>query len=359
MRVAIDAMGGDRGPGAVVPGVAAFLAEDRETELVLVGREDVLSPLLERHGLGRDPRVRVKNASQVIEMGEKLASVRQKRDSSIMRAVEAVRDGEADALVAVGNTLAAVAASTLRLRVAEGCHRAGIAVPLPSKSGTTVMIDMGANTTCRCEHLLDYAVMASVYASEVLGVERPRVGLLNVGEELGKGNELLRDAHERIARAPVNFIGNVEGGDIYRGTCDVVVCDGFVGNAVLKASEGAAELIVHMLREELGRGLRRKLGALLAKGAFRDVKRRSDYAEFGGAPLLGLNGAVIIGHGKSDERAVQNAIRVARDAAARDIVGKIRERLRETSGGERREPPDPAGPAADRDGVARKTPTPT
>ncbi|MHC4247580.1 MAG: phosphate acyltransferase PlsX [Planctomycetota bacterium] len=356
MRVAIDAMGGDRGPVAVVEGAVAFLAEDPETELVLVGREDVLAPILKSHGLAGHPRVKVKGASEVIAMGEKIASVRQKRDASIMRAVEAVRDGEADALVAVGNTLAAVAASTLRLRVAEGAHRAGIAVPLPSKSGTTVMIDMGANTACKCEHLVDYAVMASIYASEVLGITEPRVGLLNVGEELGKGNELLREAHELIEKAPVRFIGNVEGGDIYRGTCDVVVCDGFVGNAVLKASEGAAEIVAYMLRQELGRSLRRKLGALLARGAFRDVKRRSDYAEFGGAPLLGLNGAVIIGHGKSDARALQNAIRVARDSASHDIVGKIRERLKAMGGGGE---PKGRSDTRKRDGSARKTPSAT
>lgn len=356
MRVAIDAMGGDRGPAAVVEGAASFLAEDPDTELLLVGREDVLALVLEAQGLTDHPRVKVKNASEVIAMGEKLASVRQKRDASIMRAVEAVRDGDADALVAVGNTLAAVAASTLRLRVVEGAHRAGIAVPLPSRSGTTVMIDMGANTACKCEHLVDYAVMASIYASEVLGIAKPRVGLLNVGEELGKGNELLREAHERIGKAPVNFIGNVEGGDIYRGTCDVVVCDGFVGNAVLKASEGAAGIVAYMLKQELRRNLRRKLGALLAKGAFRDVKRRSDYSEFGGAPLLGLKGAVIIGHGKSDGRAIQNAIRVARDSASHDIVGKIRERLKamaDVGDREGREAP------RKRDGQARKTPSPT
>jgi len=352
MRVAIDAMGGDRGPSAVVEGADAFLAEDSETELLLVGKEDALTPILKAHGLEGHGRVKIKNASEVIAMGEKLASVRQKRDASIMRAVEAVRDGEADALVAVGNTLAAVASSTLRLRTAEGVHRAGIAVPLPSKSGTTVMIDMGANTTCKCEHLVDYAVMASIYASGILEISEPRVGLLNVGEELGKGNELLRDAHEKISRAPVNFIGNVEGSDIYRGTCDVVVCDGFVGNAVLKASEGAAKIVTHMLRQELRRGLLRKLGALLARGAFRDVKRRSDYSEFGGAPLLGLNGSVIIGHGKSDARAVQNAIRVARDSAVHDIVGKIRERLEETAKRTREDRPAPDGPDAKQSDVA-------
>jgi glycerol-3-phosphate acyltransferase PlsX len=354
MRVAIDAMGGDRGPTAVVEGAATFLAEDSDTELLLVGQEETLTSILKAHGLADNARVQIKHAGQVIAMGEKLESVRKKRDASIMRAVEAVRDGDADALVAVGNTLAAVASSTLRLRVMEGAHRAGIAVPLPSKSGTTVMIDMGANIACKAEQLVDYAVMASIYASEVLGISKPRVGLLNVGEELGKGNELLREAYEHIEKAPVNFIGNVEGGDIYNGTCDVVVCDGFVGNAVLKASEGAAGIVAHMLRQELHRGIFRKLGAIFARGAFRDVKRRSDYSEFGGAPLLGLNGSVIIGHGKSDGRAIHNAIRVARDSASHDIVGKIRKNLKLMAGGD--SPDDGAAPKK-RDGAARKTPS--
>jgi glycerol-3-phosphate acyltransferase PlsX len=186
---------------------------------------------------------------------------------------------------------------------------------------------MGANTAPQVEHFVDYAVMATIYAEEILGVSDPEVGLLNVGEELGKGTELLRTAHARLAQAPVNFIGNVEGGDIYRGRSDIVVCDGFVGNALLKCSESAAEFMTHMLKEELGRTVRRRLGALLAMPAFRDLKRRSDYAEFGGAPLLGVKGVVIIGHGRSDERAVANALRVARDSAARGVTEKIRERL--------------------------------
>ncbi len=329
MRVAIDAMGGDEGPQVVVEGVSAFLREDRDTEIILVGREDILAPQLKSSKLARHPRVRLKAASEVIEMGEKLISVRRKRDASILRAVELIRDGEADSVVAIGNTLAAVVASTLRLRNIEGVSRAGIAVPLPSMGGTTVVIDMGANTTPQIRHFIDYAVMATVYAREVLGIENPRVGLLNIGEELGKGNELLRETHARLQHAPVNFIGNVEGGDIYRGICDVVVCDGFVGNVVLKASEGVAELIANILKEELGGSIWRKLGAALARRAFRGLKRRSDYAEFGGAPLLGVKGVVIIGHGKSDARAVQNALRVARDSAARGLVEKIRDSLRE------------------------------
>jgi glycerol-3-phosphate acyltransferase PlsX len=329
MRVAVDAMGGDQGPAAVLAGASAFLDADDDTVLILVGRPEDLEEHLKTAKLDGHPRVRTHPASQVIGMDEKLLSIRQKPDSSVLRAVELVRDGEADAVVAIGNSLAAVAGCTLRLRLIENVHRAGIAVPLPSKSGTTVVIDMGANTTPRVDHFVDYAVMASVYASEVLNIENPRVGLLNVGEELSKGDDLLREAHDRLTEAPVNFVGNVEGGDIYRGTCDIAVCDGLVGNIVLKASEAAAELIVHFLRQELGRSAGRKLGALLCRGAFRDLWQRIDYAEFGGAPLLGVKGAAIIGHGRSDARAVANAIRVARDSAARDVTGKIRDRLRQ------------------------------
>ncbi len=330
MRVAIDAMGGDAGPSVVAEGVAAFLREDRETEIVLVGREDEIAPCLVAERIGGHERVFVRHASEVIEMGEKLASVRRKRDSSVLRAVELVRDGEADGVVCIGNTLAAVVSSTLRLRLLEGVHRAGIAVPFPNMGGgVTVAIDMGANTAPKPEHFADYAVMASTYAHEVLGVDNPRVGLLNIGEELGKGHELLRQSYELLGQAPVNFIGNVEGGDFFSGACEVVVCDGFVGNAVLKASEAAAELVGALIKEELGRNLARKFGAILSMGAFRSLRRRTDYAEWGGAPLLGVKGVVIIGHGKSDSRAVANAIRVARDSAEREVNEKIRSRLAE------------------------------
>ncbi len=331
MRVAIDAMGGDRGPAAVVDGAAAFLESDDTTEVYLVGRAEEIEPILKAKGLAGHARLQIHHASQVIEMGEKLASLRRKTDASILRAVELVRDGEAQAVVAIGNTMAAVAGATLKLRTVEGVHRPGIAVPLPSKAGQTLVVDMGANTMPRAEHLVDYAVMASVYAHELFGVEDPRVGLLNVGEELGKGNPMLREAYELLEKAPIRFAGNAEGSDIYRGTFDVVVCDGFVGNAVLKASEAVAELFLHFLREELDRSIRRKIGALMSKPAFYALRRRTDYAEVGGALLLGVKGIVIIGHGKSDARAVQNAIRVARDAAQRKVNEKIRSRLQSLS----------------------------
>jgi len=338
MRVAVDAMGGDLGPPAVIDGASAFLKEDGETQLVLVGREEALAPLLESHGIASDPRISIHNATQVIEMGEKLTAVRQKRDASVTRAVELLRDGGADALVAVGNTMAAVAVSTLRLRLLEGVGRPGIAIPMPTLIGdeppytksNTVMIDMGANTAAKPEHLIAYAVMASVYSEEVLHKTNPSVGLLNVGEEIGKGDDFVREVYQRLADAPVKFIGNVEGGDIYRGKCDIIVCDGMVGNSVLKASEAAAEMVVKLLKESLARTFRRKLGAALCMSAFKELKQSIDYAEFGGAPLLGVKGIVIIGHGRSDARAFANAFKVARDAAIHSTTDKIRDRLKAT-----------------------------
>jgi glycerol-3-phosphate acyltransferase PlsX len=336
MRVAVDAMGGDLGPPAVIDGVSAFLKEDGETALTLVGKQEVLAPLLDARGLSSHPQIKTHNATQVIEMGEKLVAVRQKRDASITRAVELLRDGEADALVAVGNTMAAVAVSTLRLRMIEGVGRPGIAIPMPTLIGdappytksNTVMIDMGANTAAKVEHLVAYAVMTSIYCEQVLVKSNPSVGLLNVGEETGKGDDFTRQAYERLSHAPVNFIGNVEGGDIYRGKCDIIVCDGFVGNSVLKASEAAAEMVVKLLKESLGQTLKRKLGAALCMSAFKELKQSIDYAEFGGAPLLGVNGIVIIGHGRSDARAFVNAFKVARDSASHAITDKIRDRLK-------------------------------
>jgi glycerol-3-phosphate acyltransferase PlsX len=327
-------MGGDLGPPAVIGGVSAFLrGEDDGTQIVLVGRADAIGPLLREHGIEGHERITLVEASQVIGMEEKLSAVRQKRDASITRTIELMRDGAADAVVAVGNTVAAVAVSQLRLRLIEGVGRPGIAIPMPTLKGakppyeksSTIMIDMGASTTAKVEHLVAYAVMASAYAEHVQGKSAPSVGLLNVGEEIGKGDEFLRDTFEQLQKAPVNFIGNVEGGDIYRGRCDVIVCDGLVGNAVLKASEAAAEMVVKLLKESLAKNLRRKFGAALCMPAFRELRQSIDYSEFGGALLLGANGIVIKGHGRSGARAVENAIKVARDAAVHRLTDRIRE----------------------------------
>jgi glycerol-3-phosphate acyltransferase PlsX len=261
-------------------------------------------------------------------MKDGFAALSKKPDSSIVRAVEFVREGEAEAVVSVGNTVGAVAAAQIKLRLLRGVRRAGIAVPLPTMRGTTVVIDMGAGVAAKPEHLVGYAVMASIYTEEVLGKRDPTVALLNVGRETSKGDSVLKKAYSLLEDAPLNFRGNAEGSDIYRGRFDVVVCDGFVGNVVLKAGEGAAKFFVHVVREEFAEsGLRSRLGALLARPALGRVRRRLDYAEWGGAPLLGVKGVLIKGHGRSNGRAVANAIRVAVEAVRKDVNRKIVEKL--------------------------------
>ncbi len=329
MRVAVDAMGGDFGPAPVVGGAVEFRQLDAMTPLVLVGDEEELKKECDRAGLPLDAKTEVRHASQVFEMKDDFSALSKKSDSSIVRTVELVRDGEAEAAVSVGNTVGAVAAAQLKLRLLPGVRRAGIAVPLPTLRGRTVVIDMGAGVAAKPEHLVDYAIMASIYTKDVLGRENPTVGLLNVGKETSKGDTAAKKAYSLLEEAPVNFRGNAEGSDIFRGRFDVIVCDGFVGNVVLKASEEAARLSSHVLREEIaGNGLLSRLGAFLVRPALREAKRKLDYAEWGGAPLLGVKGVFIKGHGRSNARAVANAIRVAAEAVRKDINLKIVEKLR-------------------------------
>lgn len=328
MRLAIDAMGNDRGCAPIIAGVRRFLEElDSENEIILVGREDDLKAELVKNNLATCERISIRNATQVMEMGDKIEALREKRDSSILRLVELHRSGEADAIVALGNTAAVVAAARLGLRHIKGVHRSGIAVPMPHESGFTVVIDMGANVIPKPQHLYAYGIMASDYAELVLGITRPRVGLLNVGEEVGKGNELLQEAYELLSKSPVNFIGNVEGGDIFDGTCDVVVCDGFVGNAVLKSAEQMASAMMSIIRNELMKTVISRFGALLCRGAFRRIKKRLSYEQTGGAPLLGVDGVCIVGHGRSNDVAVMNALRVARESVSSKLNDHIRKTL--------------------------------
>jgi glycerol-3-phosphate acyltransferase PlsX len=330
MRLAIDAMGNDAGPPPIVEGVRLFLErDDSGATVVLVGREEVLRPVLADAGLEGHERVEIVHATQVMEMHEKVAHLREKRDSSIIRLVGEVKEGRADAMVALGNTAAAIGATCLGLGFLKPLHRAGIAVPVPTREGhPCVVIDMGANTCAKPRHLRDYAVMASVYSRRVLHTgDAPRVGLLNVGEEAGKGNKSLREAYELLQQAPVNFVGNVEGGDIYNGACEVVVCDGFTGNTILKASEELASTVAAWLREAYGASWVTKIGALLSRRAFRILKKRISYAEYGGAPLLGVDGVCIIGHGRSSPDAVYNALRVAGESVHVGLNGLIRSEL--------------------------------
>jgi glycerol-3-phosphate acyltransferase PlsX len=323
MRIAVDAMGGDVGPPVTVEG-AIGAAREYGLEVVLVGDKATVERELARHA-ARELPITVRHASQVIEMHEPpTQALRRKRDSSMRVAAELVRDGEAAAFVSAGNTGAAMAIAMFTLGVLPGVDRPAIAVVLPNLKGRTILLDCGANVDPKPRHLVQYAVMGHVYARDILGVARPRVGLLSVGEEEGKGNELTREVFKTLEGAPLNFVGNVEGRDIYNGSLDVAVTDGFTGNVALKISESLADMILHLIREELTRGPMAKLGALLVRPAFRRFWKRVDYNELGGAPLLGINGACIISHGASPPRAVKNAIRVAAEWVRTDVNAHIR-----------------------------------
>ncbi len=327
MRLAIDAMGTDHGPLTILEGVCEYVRKDPDTEILLVGRQDDLERGVAQTGLDRNERIRIVHADEVIEMDDKLSALREKRNSSIARTVGLVHDREADGMVALGNTMAAVAATRLGLKHLEGVHRAGIAVPMPSKRGACVVIDMGANVNAKPKHLYAYGVMASAYSKLVLGEKNPRVGLLNVGEEEAKGSEILKEAHALLRQAPINFVGNVEGGDIYSGVCEVVVCDGFVGNALLKASEQIASALADLIGDAIRRSWISRLGALLARPALMELKRKANWDQYGGAPLLGVNGICIIGHGRSNPTAVRNALQVAHESVAEKLNQYIHESL--------------------------------
>ncbi len=311
-------MGGDRAPGAVVAG-AVQAARTLGLEITLVGQEDRLQKELRRFK-PVPPNLKVHHASEVIEMAESPAlSVRKKRDSSICQMVELAKENEVDAVVSAGNTGAMVCAASLGLKLLKGIERPGIAVVIPTLGGPTMVIDVGANIDPKPEHLYQYGLMGSVYMRQVVGKSNPTVGLLNVGEEEEKGTEFIRQTFKLLEEAPLNFIGNVEGRDIYTGRCDVIVCDGFVGNVALKVSESMALALAELLRRELKRTLWNRFGAMLLLPAFLGLRRRMDYAEYGGAPLLGVGGACFICHGASSPKAIRNAIRAAASFVSHDV----------------------------------------
>ncbi len=337
-------MGGDHGCGVVVAGVKLALAADPNIEGVfLVGQKDQIELALVRCGC-RDARIEIVHASEVLAMADKpVLGLRRKKDCSILRAVGLLKDGRAEALVSPGNTGGVVAASTIRLRPLPGVERPAIAAVLPASKNEFVLLDAGANVECRPMHLLQYAIMGSVYSREILGYKRPRVGLLSVGTEETKGNELTQEAFKLLQQAPIDFVGNVEGHDLFTNRVEVVVCDGFVGNIVLKTCECLATEIFSWLKRELSQNPLRRLGAALARGAFRTIKRRVDPDAYGGAPLLGLNGNVMIAHGSAGERAIMNVIRLATNATQNNINQMIVQELAATR---KRLAPEPA-PAAD------------
>ena len=311
MRIAVDVMGGDHGCGVVIEGANRALQNDpRISTLYLVGDRTEIHAALPHRGF-RTHRVRVVHASEVLTMDDKpTAALRKKKDCSIARAVELVHDGKADAVISLGNTGSIFAAATLKLGRIPGVDRGAIATVIPTPDHHFVLLDAGANIECKPQHLAHYAVMGSIYAREVLGCKNPRVGIISVGTEASKGNELTLEAFKLCEQLDLNFIGNVEGHDFFRNRVDVAVCDGFGGNVVLKTCESLALAMFSLLKRELTANPRRQLGALLAQNAFRAIKKRMDPEGFGGAPLLGFNGVVMKAHGSARERAIANAIRI-------------------------------------------------
>ena len=323
MRIVLDAMGGDHAPAVVVDG-GVQAAREYGVEVILVGRREAVEPeLLARYdttGL----RVPLVHASEVIEMDEHPAlAAKTKKDSSMAVGMQMVKRGEADAFVTMGNSGGALAVALLHLGRLRGIKRPALSSVFPTSKGPAFLLDLGANTDCKPEYLLQFAIMGSVYAERVLGIQNPRVGIVSNGEEEGKGNFLVRDTVPLLKASPLNFIGNVEGKDIPAGLADVVVTDGFTGNVVIKTAEGVAELILNTLAQEIRARPLATFGALLAKPAFRAAKRLLDYTEYGGGALLGVNGVVIVGHGRSNAKAVKSAVRVAKAAVEGRIVEAI------------------------------------
>ena len=314
MKIALDAVGGDHGPAPCIEG-AVQAVKELDVEIILVGDETTLKQECARLAC-HDSRVSVRHASQVVEMHESPAAVaRKKRDSSIWIGTELVKNGQADAIVSPGNTGASMVASFFLLGLAKGVERPAIATSLPTLSGEAIMLDVGANVDCTATHLEQFALMGNEYAKHLLGKPNPRIGLLSIGEEDTKGNEVTKEAFKLLKGSSMNFVGNVEGRDVYSGIADIVVCDGFIGNVALKISEGVAAMIKRLLIKEISGHFLGRLAYPFISGPLQNLKRKIDYAEFGGAPLLGVNGITMICHGRSSAKAIKNAIRRAKGMA--------------------------------------------
>ncbi|MHB1458262.1 MAG: phosphate acyltransferase PlsX [Armatimonadota bacterium] len=327
MRIAVDAMGGDHAPFEIVKG-AVEASSQFDIPVILVGDKSHIEAELSKYP-GKTSGIEVFHASEIVQMDEHPANaIRKKPDSSIVVCANLVKSGRAQAMISAGNTGAAMAVATLKLGRIKGIDRPAIGSLMPHSKGVCVMLDAGANVDCNVENMLQFALMGNAYAQRIFKQDKPRVGLLSIGEEPSKGNELTKSTNARLTKTDLNFIGNVEGKEMFRGAVDVVVCDGFDGNLVLKATEGIAEFFVTTLSTEIDKSMVSRIGALLIRPAFKRVMDRLDYAEYGGAPLLGVNGICIIGHGRSDSRAIRNAIRAAADAVENDVVGCIKESMR-------------------------------
>ncbi|MGA2695779.1 MAG: phosphate acyltransferase PlsX [Terriglobales bacterium] len=328
--IALDAMGSDRAPKPEIDG-AIQAARHYDVRVLLVGPENILRPELERHSTAVLLPIEVVHASEVITMEDKaVAAVRAKRDSSMRVAARLVRDGRAAGFVTAGNTGAAMTTAKMVLGAIPGVDRPALAAVFPTAIGTAAsLLDVGANVDSKPHNLEQFAVMGEIYFRSMFGTKRPRVGLLSIGEEETKGNELTRESFQLLKQLPLNFVGNVEGRDLYNGEVDVIVADGFVGNVALKISEGVAHLVRNTLKESLKATITRQVGALLSRSAFSDFKKRLDHTEYGGAPLLGIKGVCFITHGSSNANAIKNAIRVAAEFVQHPIEGEIERVLAE------------------------------
>jgi len=330
--IAVDAMGSDRAPKPEVEG-AILACRHHDVRVLLVGREpqirEELDREIERHPSVRSLPIETVHATEVIGMGEKAATaVRSKRDSSMRVGLRLVREGSAAGFVTAGNTGAAMATAKMVLGALPGVDRPALAAVFPTSAGkAAILVDVGANVDCKPQHLQQFAIMGEIYSRSIFGTAKPRVGLLSIGEEEGKGNDLTREAYTLLRQLPLNFAGNVEGRDLYNGSVDVIVCDGFIGNVALKVSEGLVAAVRFLLKESLKSTISSQVGFLLSRRAFDDFKKRLDYAEYGGAPLLGLKGVCIVGHGSSNATAIKNAIRVAAQFAETRINDKIEKGL--------------------------------
>jgi glycerol-3-phosphate acyltransferase PlsX len=329
MRIAVDAMGGDFAPRVTVEG-AVRASEECAVEVLLVGGEELIKREFDKLGVS-GARVTIINAPESIGMGEGILSFRKKKRSSILVGTQLVKDGQAEAFVSTGNTAAVVYISRKILGSLRGVHKPALALLVPSISGLTLLIDVGANANCEPQDLEQFALMGRTFMESVLGLKNPRIGLMSIGEEKTKGNELTKEVFRRLQASPVNFIGNVEGKDIYSGKADIVVSDGFTGNVALKVSEGVVESMLAMARHEVTKNLLAKVGFFLMKRNLKKIFKKMDYSEYGGAPLLGINGVCVIGHGRSNSRAVKNAVRLAKEFVTNRVQEKIQRELLKSS----------------------------
>jgi glycerol-3-phosphate acyltransferase PlsX len=319
IKIAVDAMGSETGPGVEIDGAVQAAAE-YGVSIVLVGKEDRIHEALRSHDTSGLP-IEVVNANDVITMEDSAANAaRRKKDSSVHVAARLMRDAGISGMVSAGNTGAVMATAKMILGTLPVVDRPALSTVLPTQKGKpAILLDVGANVDCKPHHLEQFAIMGDIYSRAIFGIRRPRVGLLSIGEEDFKGNELTKEAFKSLKRARINFIGNVEGRDIFKGDVDVIVCDGFTGNVALKLSEGLYEAFASMLKQELQKTLSAQIGAILAQNAFRQFRHRLDYSEYGGAPLLGIKGITIVCHGRSNANAIKNAIRVAHEFCKHDV----------------------------------------